>query len=343
MKKKLLEKIILIIMIISFSCVWISFIVYVFLPVGWCVNSETINNLYFYKEQAQIINSNTLNKTYSSKESLILEIKNVVNKDFYEENISNLTWNIQNSYSKPKEFYFNPLYIPSEKDIEKLKLHKNKIFKTTVDFELMLNSLDFDKNFINLIKEYKNNISDTKMKFFYLSIISGSIFFSCMLISFIFVPVNNTNKEQQEEIRREEREQPNKIKPTWEYGKFELMEQLEVTKKQIRITFWSSLVAIFIGLTLIFKIILTDNLAENISILGIIGGIISEFIGATLLFMYKSLIQQVNENLKILERLNFVGIGIKILDTIESDNKQEVNNAKMKLAQQIINKIQQNN
>ena len=119
------------------------------------------------------------------------------------------------------------------------------------------------------------------------------------------------------------------------------MEQLEVTKKHIRITFWCSIFAIIGGLFLIFKIIVTQDLDRDISILGAIGGVIAEFIGGTLLLMYKSLISQLNENLKILERLNFVGIGIKILDTIESDDKEEVNSAKMKLAQQIIDKIQQ--
>lgn len=283
-----------------------------------------------------------MNKIYSNKEELILKIKSIIDKEFYEENIYRFTLsNIEKVDYKKEGVYFKPLYIPSEQEIEKLKVYKNKTFKTTVDFEIMLNSLDFNNDFMSLVKKYRDNEPDIKRRAtFFMFFLMGVFLFSA-IINLLFFSSNNKSSEQQEELKKEEKEQPDKIKPTWEYGKIELMEQLEVTKKHIRVTFWCSIFAIIGGLFLIFKITIIQDLDRDISILGAIGGVIAEFIGGTLLLMYKSLISQLNENLKILERLNFVGIGIKILDTIESDDKEEVNSAKMKLAQQIIDKIQQ--
>lgn len=283
-----------------------------------------------------------MNKIYSNKEELILKIKSIIDKEFYEENIYRFTLsNIEKVDYKKEEVYFKPLYIPSEQEIEKLKVYKNKTFKTTVDFEIMLNSLDFNNDFMSLVKKYRDNEPDIKRRAtFFMFFLMGVFLFSA-IINLLFFSSNNKSSEQQEELKKEEKEQPDKIKPTWEYGKIELMEQLEVTKKHIRVTFWCSIFAIIGGLFLIFKITIIQDLDRDISILGAIGGVIAEFIGGTLLLMYKSLISQLNENLKILERLNFVGIGIKILDTIESDDKEEINSAKMKLAQQIIDKIQQ--
>jgi hypothetical protein len=53
-----------------------------------------------------------------------------------------------------------------------------------------------------------------------------------------------------------------------------------------------------------------------------VSGIITEFIGATFLFLYRSTIQQATNHIKTLERINSVGMAVKILDTISVDSKK---------------------
>lgn len=333
MKKKII-KFIYLGEIISISIITISLIIVIFMPTGYCINSDTLNNINYYNEQAQILNNSMKNKVYLDKNKILLDIKNIVDKEFYIKYIS--AYDIEELEKDSSKFIYRELYIPTKEEIKIAEKNKNKLFDSYEEFRFMLENMKISEEFCEIIKEnigFEEDIRKTANRFMGYSI--GALIFFTLII---FQPFDD-KKEQQEEIKKEEKEQPDKIKPTWEYGKVELMEQLEVTKKQIRITFWCSLIAIIFGLVLIFKIIITQNLDKDISILGIIGGVIVEFIGATFLFMYKSLISQLNENLKILERLNFVGIGIKILDTLESENKEEVNSAKMKLAQQIIDKI----
>jgi hypothetical protein len=53
---------------------------------------------------------------------------------------------------------------------------------------------------------------------------------------------------------------------------------------------------------------------------GGITGIITEFIGATFLFVYRSTIQQAGTYMQTLESINSVGMAMQILDTISPDS-----------------------
>lgn len=165
--KEKIENIILFLWGISFPGWIISFLIAMFWPGGWCINSKTIDELYFYREQVQIINTHTLDKVYPNKDKLILQIKSIIDEDFYEDNIYGFSLsNIEKVDYKKEEVYFKPLYIPSELEIENLKVYKNKTFKTIVDFDIMLNSLELNNNFMSLVKEYSDNEPDIKRRAF---------------------------------------------------------------------------------------------------------------------------------------------------------------------------------
>jgi len=52
-------------------------------------------------------------------------------------------------------------------------------------------------------------------------------------------------------------------------------------------------------------------------------GIITEFIGATFLFVYRSAIEQAINYSKTLERINSVGMAMKILDTMPDEARPD--------------------
>jgi hypothetical protein len=52
----------------------------------------------------------------------------------------------------------------------------------------------------------------------------------------------------------------------------------------------------------------------------VIAGVITEFIAATFLFLYKSIMQQAEGYTKTLERINSVGMAMQIMDTISNDS-----------------------
>jgi len=78
---------------------------------------------------------------------------------------------------------------------------------------------------------------------------------------------------------------------------------------------------------------------KDISIISISSGILFEFIGATFLLVFKSTFKQALKYTKTLEKINNVGMSVKILDTIESNNedKAELIKAKIEISKLLIN------
>ena len=56
--------------------------------------------------------------------------------------------------------------------------------------------------------------------------------------------------------------------------------------------------------------------------IGGIAGVITEFIGATFLFIYRSTVRQAASYNQTLERMNSVGMAMQILDSISGESKE---------------------
>ncbi len=98
-----------------------------------------------------------------------------------------------------------------------------------------------------------------------------------------------------------------------------------------------------------------QNPQENwmVAAIGGMAGVLTEFIGATFLFVYKSSMQQADRYTEILERMNFVGMAMQMLDNATERNKNtressEVNSAdslqeaKIEMAKALLGKLQPN-
>lgn len=74
----------------------------------------------------------------------------------------------------------------------------------------------------------------------------------------------------------------------------------------------------------------------NPAIIGSVAGLITEFIGATFLFIYRSTIQQAASHIKTLERINSVGMAMKILDTISNESKELQDKTKAEMVRMLL-------
>jgi len=155
------------------------------------------------------------------------------------------------------------------------------------------------------------------------------------------------------------RAEPHKISLAWDLGWVKLQLYFDRNLAQINSIFWVSVVAMSMGFGVIIwgainPVSVPDRAAGNPPAAGtaknvtpetkispdqtgktgpnkpglpdsivIIAGIITEFIGATFLFLYKSTMQQAEAYTKTLERINSVGMAMAIMDTI-SDNSLDL-------------------
>lgn len=127
---------------------------------------------------------------------------------------------------------------------------------------------------------------------------------------------------QQAQVRHAE--EPDKAKPVWDMAQLTLESYFRRNLSQIQWIFWLSIVVMTLGFLLIlYGVALSyQNPRENwiVGAIGGIAGIMTEFIGATFLYVYRSSIEQAGKYAEILERMNIVGMSMQILDSVADPN-----------------------
>lgn len=152
-----------------------------------------------------------------------------------------------------------------------------------------------------------------------------------------------------EQALKKVEDQPDKVQPVWTVAKWKLEQYFDRNLSQVRDIFWLSVVVMVAGYAcIIFGIWQAWNVPSdmkdsvpmiNPAVIGVIAGVITEFIGATFLFIYRSTVEQAVGYTKTLERINSVGMAMQILDTISSDSKELRDQAKSEIAKILLTHI----
>lgn len=138
-------------------------------------------------------------------------------------------------------------------------------------------------------------------------------------------------KAAQQKVDKE----PEKAKPAWDLARITLEAYFNKNLSQINNIFILSLFVMLVGFGFVlYGIWLVFQNPQNISpaIIAGVAGIISQFIGATFLLIYRSTIEQAANYTKTLERINSVGMAMQILDTTtESVNQAQLTEPQQKV------------
>ena len=89
---------------------------------------------------------------------------------------------------------------------------------------------------------------------------------------------------------------------------------------------------------ILFGITQTMNANSNLdaAFLAAISGIITEFIGATFMLIYRSTHKQATSYMSVLERINTVGMSFQVIESIEDKYDELKNTVKSEVAKLII-------
>lgn len=118
--------------------------------------------------------------------------------------------------------------------------------------------------------------------------------------------------------------EPAKAKPAWDLARATLEAYFNRNLSQIASIFWLSVVVMFMGFSIVvWGVIQGINHPEDIkpATIAALSGIITQFIGATFLFIYRSTITQAVNYSRTLERINSVGMAMQILDTMPDETQ----------------------
>lgn len=129
--------------------------------------------------------------------------------------------------------------------------------------------------------------------------------------------------EQATRVERAERlveENPREPKAAWELAQVKLETYLNRNLKQVRSIFWLTVIVLTLGFVLIgygvFRAYLDPAVLTG-PILSAASGVLVNFIAATFLVIYRSTMAQAKDYVTVLERINAVGMAVKILDTLD--------------------------
>ncbi len=171
-------------------------------------------------------------------------------------------------------------------------------------------------------------------------------------------------KEIQQAIDRIQ-DQPDKAKPAWDLARVRLEMYFDRNLSQINYIFWLSVGVLVVGFGFILYGISQSFIASSIDLdkvaqmikdtenpdailsmvtqasntsgmVATLAGVITEFIGATFLFIYKSTINQAASYTETLERINSVGMAMQILDTISNESKELQDKTKSEIVKSLL-------
>jgi len=116
--------------------------------------------------------------------------------------------------------------------------------------------------------------------------------------------------------------EPEKAKPAWDLASITLEAYFNQNLSQINYIFWLSVCVMIAGFAILIWGISQAIRSPDTFVpaaIASVAGVITEFIGATFLFVYRSTIQQASSYSRTLERMNSVGMAMQILDTMPDE------------------------
>jgi len=125
------------------------------------------------------------------------------------------------------------------------------------------------------------------------------------------------------DAKKQTQEQSQRAKPAWDLASANLELYFERNRAQVSQVCRISIVVMAAGFfVVLFSVYLAlQNRGITPTLVAGISGIITQFIGATFMMIYRSTMTQTNEFMSLLERINTVGMAVQVLDSIPESEK----------------------
>jgi len=174
--------------------------------------------------------------------------------------------------------------------------------------------------------------------------IGAAFVVSGIAIAFLVVVAQKSKDEVVRESRIAEVEKrvladPRETQAAWELAQIKLESYLNRNLSQVRSIFWLTLLVMIGGFTLISIGVyeaFRDSTNFNASLLASGSGVLVSFIGGTFLVLYKATMAQAKDYVTMLERINAVGMSVKILESIKDETGALKDNTTAEIAKQLL-------
>jgi len=125
------------------------------------------------------------------------------------------------------------------------------------------------------------------------------------------------------EAKRQADANPEQARFAWDLARVKLEAYFDRNLVQVNLVFWLAVVVMAVGFSFVLAGIvlsyrqqLSTNAHPATPIVAAVSGIITQFIGATFMVIYRSTMAQANEFMTVLERINNAGMAVQVLDAL---------------------------
>ena len=175
--------------------------------------------------------------------------------------------------------------------------------------------------------------------FFYSALIFALSLVILFLIDRRFRQLRRRTKQQLLDIRDKAAANPDETHFVWESARIKLEAYFDRNLIQVNLVFWLAVLVMAVGFGFVLAgvILSYKNPTQNSTApLAAIAGIITQFIGATFMVIYRSTMKQANEFMSVLERINTVGMAVHELNHIPDSLNELKNQVRSKLVELLI-------
>ena len=137
-------------------------------------------------------------------------------------------------------------------------------------------------------------------------------------------------------------EQPNQSRFAWELAHVKLEAYIDRNLQQVKLVFFAAIATMAAGFGMAgYGVLLAWSKPETIkpSLVSAGCGILTEFIAATFMVVYRSTMEQATSYMNVLERINSVGMAVQILDSIPETNTELKNTTRASLTELLVGHV----
>lgn len=162
-----------------------------------------------------------------------------------------------------------------------------------------------------------------------------------LLRTFAQSDVKKLERETRQKLDQAERDiekGPDKVGPYWDRASARLELYFQGNLSQTRLIFWFTISVLLAGFALIcYGVVRAFNGGSiNAAALTAASGVLTEFVAATLLVLFKSTSSQASDFVLALERINAVGMALQTVDSIPEAGLELRNKTRAELAVRIL-------
>jgi hypothetical protein len=131
---------------------------------------------------------------------------------------------------------------------------------------------------------------------------------------------------------------PEQTRFAWQLARARLENYFDRNLLQVNLVFWVAISVMAAG----FSVLLwgLENLLKGGTGVGIAistaSGVLTEFLGATLMIIYRTTIQQANDYIRVLDRINNVGMAMQVLDQIAEEPSEFKNEVRAQIIDRLL-------